>query len=397
MKAIYFCMILSISIVPTLGTSFDIILTCTNNNPFIKKLWSVKKLAAPNFNNPECAEEWNLFGSCCEVSDLKKFASEDEKVIAAALTWAETESPLLLGAVRDSFDLIKVIAHLPNSPNETHVNLSADQARTLLSHKQILTKYELLLSVLDSDSSRWKDEHSRCWNAVASQRSSVLCKTCSGRSNKFFLESKAVVSEGFCNDFAALCMDSLKKLFLMVETVMLLEEAVLRMELYGLESNFRKKIDLPKLNALKTQMSSQNLFYEQVRNLNSTDDSSTKFCCSKFLRLSQPTVLQEMTAIFMNNLAWHFHLSNDISKYYELHKVEVDTAANCWKLETAGSSATSSNWTIGRILQIESSPSSFESDTITALPTGTYYGNTSTVANGQEQEQSAIDPLPKFP
>ncbi len=65
---------------------------------------------------------------------------------------------------------------------------------------------------LHSSRSKQRQEHLHCWSYMAELRSNSLCRTCSGRSEKFFFQDKAVVDLEACSSIVDRCALSFRRI-----------------------------------------------------------------------------------------------------------------------------------------------------------------------------------------
>lgn len=145
--------------------------TCLAKNPFLAPLKDshpikVEILAKPITTDiAHCKSEWSKFGTCCKSTDLVAFADLEGRLI----------------------DLNH--KHLVNVVNKVGVQLSQQK----------------FVSNFEKDS--WN-----CWNHMKVARSSALCSICSGRSETFFKDEKALINPDTCLKATDACQNFFTKI-----------------------------------------------------------------------------------------------------------------------------------------------------------------------------------------
>ena len=139
---------------------------CATKNPFLAALKSqgVTIYESPQINNEKCGNEWKQFGSCCEQSTLVNYAQQD-------------------------------YTDLFNRFNNIHLEYMKFKGRM---DKEILKQKDSVKKELENIQKEAKAIFTKvneqgffsCPDILAKVRSSSLCDTCSGRSERYFTTDK---------------------------------------------------------------------------------------------------------------------------------------------------------------------------------------------------------------
>src|SRR3990167_8203966 len=141
-----------------------------------------------------CRREWASHGTCCEVKSLLEYVKQDTQKLQMAMQEAYQEVLDSSNSFKDS--LQKMVGLLNNPDVKTHIfkNVSLEQ---VVSIQKSFADATLLVSN--------QSEQVACFSRINSLRTNSLCYTCSGRSEYFFNEGRALMSMQDCRKTISVC------------------------------------------------------------------------------------------------------------------------------------------------------------------------------------------------
>ena len=175
----------------------------SSKNPFSKSLIyqgvavsDTPKLGQLDHNQAE----WNTHGNCCEPASLVKAFDDDRQTItksAMALQKTVRDIKVLL-------DLILIVCKDTDSNIDDQPPQYIDDKKAIMTNIENLAKASFFTTIsISSDV---------CWDNMVKIRGSALCQICSGRSNTFFRDNKALISEVTCQEAVSKCKGFLNDL-----------------------------------------------------------------------------------------------------------------------------------------------------------------------------------------
>ena len=339
---------------PAAGTA------CKNNNPFIE-LVKLSKYKAPELTSHICAFEFATYGTCCDQWNFGPYAANEARYLAQDVDRIVNEYETFKGIIPKVYGLLKKIAFAPLHSSRTDWNQKIGIARSLFQNSTLLQYFEENLKVAHK-AGDFKEASQECWNFQSKVRDLTLCFTCSGRSNHFFNNRKALISQATCNTFVSKCASPLSNLVRFVKAL----------EVLPWLGNQLKKLDVYLNVDAKLNTQEVNKYFEIFRNENieqlidAAESSSSPHLhatmCSKFFRLRETPIVAQMRPMFSSNSKWEIKVE-EISKYLDQAKVAISANLKVFEdhLNSMGHSSTTNFWSVGRLLQFQHSQ--LESDT----------------------------------
>ena len=190
---------------------------CARKNVFLGKLAKngVRIFQYPQRNGQKCQAEWESHLTCCETSSLEKYAIHDSGNIrdymdqlVKEIKLAAYSLVLFVEKVQDfesypvtwvKFKRLDTIEKIANFSKTEELKRSLGQD---------LIELREFVDELTEITKTFSSVQSKCANRMNSMRSSSLCFTCSGRSEVFFSENKAILDMKDCTNFIHDCFDA---------------------------------------------------------------------------------------------------------------------------------------------------------------------------------------------
>ena len=340
---------------------------CDLLNPFLKELYEIEKFKRPKFNNYDCKTEWDTYGSCCRADELKIYAHRDIEDIKRSVDNVQSQALEMKKALKKIQDMLEIIAHLPTSTNiPFNFRAIIIRAQSLYNSENIKSFFSLLKGFMESkkEEDKFKEDNKRCWDWMASKRSSALCDFCSGRSDEFFYQDKTIVSKQLCMNFAAHCLDSLETLSEITAIAgMYVDISSLLIPLH-ITLNTDRKIDGSSLKRYEYLLEFDRIddVFDSYRQQQTSESYSIEMC-DNFLQTRLPTTVQTVSRFFLNPQdKWEVKLSKDIEELYRGHQKEVDESIKRYHAtrdQSHASVSVDSNWSkkkkgkIGKIAALD--------------------------------------------
>ena len=269
---------------------------CRGKNAFLKRLsrynvtiFDVAKIPS---NSTKCGSEWASYGSCCEYSSLLQYAAGDRKEIQHSVKKIKQRAQLAAASLQKFFAYLK-------SPGRVGPKYEIGRILKTL-ESSISTKHAPFVNSL-ADPVQFNSSIDRCWEKMAILRSKSLCPTCSGRSQLFFADSKALVMPALCRAILEVCHLPFEQL---------LKFAQLSGELYTLAAKLNKgkftedqKINgnLERSAKIHTAIQ-QTRFVKQLKNFvwGSQNTTVEHQLCATILKLSNRSLAAELSVLYWN-------------------------------------------------------------------------------------------------
>ena len=162
---------------------------CAIKNPFLKKLsTSMKLYTSPVSDNTDnkCSYEWKIHKTCCSYQNILDYIAQDGKSIKYG---KEYISDYTLSIATNVQKMLPDLNRLEFDPS------SATMAKEL---KLNLMKTSAdLIKLVSSD--KFNKSSDQCWNRMARIRAESMCSTCSGNSQDYFFQDKALITQEVCS------------------------------------------------------------------------------------------------------------------------------------------------------------------------------------------------------
>ena len=228
-----------------------------------------------------CQAEWNTHGNCCEPKSLVKAFDDDNKTIAnsasALQNTVKTIKVLLDAVLIDGKDTDSNIDDLPLQ--------FIEDKKARMEMIRNLSQATFFTTISGSSDV--------CWNYMVKIRGSALCQICSGRSNTFFRDNMALISEDTCQEAVSKCKGFFKDLKAFVEDFK---------KVHDLIATQTEDIEILKKftevnEALKDTSPPDSLIedFTLLEYANQNDKSALLAnVCSRFVNMRRPTVITRL-------------------------------------------------------------------------------------------------------
>ena len=270
--------------------------SCINKNKFMKilKLRNVTIYATPMPESSHCPGEWSVHGSCCSVSSLLEYAVADKQKIEIAK--------------QKVFHFMAVHFHDLNINFKLARELESFAAQTDLEDWRMLVQtlnlpiFQALAEQAMNISSRqsFYSSYNRCYSLLAKLRANSLCSTCSGASQRFFLnKTKALISEKVCLAIMQSCSSSFRLTVVFLDKIDQLMDQLRDIPSIGSRSTMKEEID--KMDNIADLIRQTTLLqtFSDLSNQSITDqtkESKKAFVCQKMVSLSEVTHIEFLAA-----------------------------------------------------------------------------------------------------
>ena len=169
---------------------------CLKKNKLINRL---KKMNVTVFESPRaptnsiCEFEWKKKDSCCEIGSLAAYSQRDGNNIKETVKNVTEMMYLISRDIRSTVRLASTF----RSNNLTMSPLLATYEKYYWSEQ--MSSFRLIHDkIVNNFSESVNASANACWSHLAKIRSASLCSVCSGRSEKFFKEDKAMIKVSTC-------------------------------------------------------------------------------------------------------------------------------------------------------------------------------------------------------
>ena len=348
-------------------------ISCPNSNPFIKLMKEANATLheKPVLSNSLCGFEFEQYGSCCQLNDLRQYAQRDTEEIAASVKLINQEYKHFQGMMPKIFSLIKQIALAPIDPNNRSMNSKIRSAEITLKDMKTARAQMWFKTVAAATehSDMFEEANTECWKMQEKARRVALCYTCSGRSRHFFNMQKALISVSTCQEFVKSCSYPLSTLVKFIKTFEGFNFLRFRLPNLGIDINIDSKLNTGSLSKYFRALKNEGIFelVDAVQKY-STPELQAQMC-SKFLRLGEKPIISQMRTIFKSSQPWKIEIPK-IATYLAEHKKQISIKMEQFNRESnikfANEEApwrpasTNSNWGLSRLLQFNGV--AFESD-----------------------------------
>ena len=345
MKAIYFCMILSMLAGLCLQVS-----VCPNNNPWIKyiqnsKAEKVNLLSKPVLDSNHCGDEWRKYGTCCEVQSLITYAKMEHTHIKRYSDRVIADFEKFEHVVAEVFTWLMRLAHLPTE--NCWFKDAIKSAGSLLKSPSVISFFNKFLPNEVINYALFSQNTKKCWEFVAKARTASLCGVCSARSNGFFRDGKGLIDESSCFTYMSECHQSMELLIDFVEALEgLINLKQQHLDKLGIGLYLETYINIDGVKSASQGLRKARI-HDAIKHYKKNDKATVINLCNKFIRLGTKTILQELFEMSsLSDSQWQVSPHNYIVDLYKLHKVATDKKVADWKKLQAKSNTFKpvSNW-----------------------------------------------------
>ena len=298
--------------------------TCSNKNPFLKHLYQrgVDLFTQPQMQANGCPGEWSLHGTCCNKTQLQDYAKKDKQDIIAASKLLIEQTLLFVNGAKS---LYSIISDLTKDDSDSR---RSNRFVLKLMHGFDQTNLRYFASLMDQMNSpqeikNFTAETKQCWATVSDLRNRALCETCSGRSQVFFEDDLAKISQATCSKLMQACMDSFSFTIRFLKVLGILSENIKGSKLVS-ERCWRIKSRLKRLGTISHEIAAGHLtsrisrfrpmksiaFHPTQIQISKDQEQKAKKdieleylteasnLCNKFLRLSKEPFILEIADYF---------------------------------------------------------------------------------------------------
>ena len=346
MKVVQVYIILSFCLLSIICQSATVVSSCPNNNPYIIQLTQTSLYNSPKFGVNKCGDEWKTYGTCCNEYQLPSEAKNDQTRIETAVSVINDQIKQFNGALESLFTHIKRYASFPPTQWDTNVNNNIIKVKQILDRPSTIAFFQEFTSIDKIDAASFAAENNKCWSLISRARSSSLCSTCSGRSEVYFLDNKALISEAFCHRLMGECKSSFENLVQFVKAISFMNSIYKELSPVGIQINSDAKVRMSLAQEYWRVISE-----DGIPNLFKTYSPSsapevTVSLCNKFIQLRKQTFIEDVLSLISNRHEnWRVNFWGNIQQHYESNKQQVDEAVSKWEAAHKNVvSNASSNW-----------------------------------------------------
>ena len=323
-------------------------ISCPNNNPFITTLNGVNLYQTPTFHDVTCQFELQTYGSCCDPWQLKYYAINRADDLKRDLVRVNSEYVKFEGIIPQLYQTFKRIALAPRHPTREDWNRKIDLARELFNSQVVHDYFQEVLTGEQLGTQDFESQSNACWDMQSKARNMTLCFTCSGRSNHFFRDRKALIGQGTCDAFVQKCSGPLSSLVKFVKSLEILPWLTNKMKEFDLYLNADSKLVLSEIDKYFTAFESENI-EQLIQTARTYSNPETKSqMCSKFLRLKETPIVIQMRTIFSSDSNWLIQLW-DIKNHLDQSATQIDANIRAYDAQFSNSlTQSTTNWKISR-------------------------------------------------
>ena len=221
--------------------------SCTNwfrlNNPFFVDLKEngVDMFESAESVNSKCGDEWLNHGTCCHedslfkyvkkvddgfIENTKKFPGEIERL----LNELEKTRKEVKGEIDGAIDKKEGTKPTPNSSDEKGKGFENNDESSLNAASHILDEMEVDEARVRGYIPLLLNTRKQCVDRLNELRNEYLCKTCSGRMEVFFIDSKAKLPEAECRDTISKCFTFWNSLINLTDVLEKIQEKIIELK-----------------------------------------------------------------------------------------------------------------------------------------------------------------------
>ena len=358
---------------PSLGTS------CPNSNPFIVSLnKDVNLYTTPTKASFICGFEFSTYGSCCNPYQLGPYARNEAKYLQRDVERLNLEYKKFKDVIQELYKTWKRIALAPLHPTRQDWNQKIQLARKLFDDPHVRQYFKQQLSIDTLSVKKFEEQNNACWAVHSKARDLALCFACSGRSNHFFRNGKALISQKACDAFVDQCASPLSVLVQFVSSLEFLPTIDAKLQEFDLYLNIDAKLKRTELKKYFETFRNENI--EQLiltANTYIGEDIQAEMC-SKFFRLKETPIISQMRPMFSSDGPWLIQLW-DIKSHLNKNAAQIDANERAYDAQTAsaGSAPSTSNWHPARrmLRMLQFSSSFLQSDASIISPSDPSYSS----------------------
>lgn len=282
MKLVMVIAILASGFLPSVAAST----LCLDKNPFMLQLKNkgvVLYSTALSSSTQTCSKEWLSHKTCCEHASLKTYAQKETSALGVIIQRVKTE---LQSATNQLVDAQLEIINIRGTLNKISL--------TAAIHDNSITNFRNDVQYLINPNPKLSLNQELCLNKTAALRTNSLCSICSGRSEEFFSQGKALMSVVDCKDIIDACRIPWKFMMRLVESMATAEKIMTRIKAEF--PDIPLTIDMQNVRKLEDWLDAHRIRQElndcQSGAAKSCPFSSAKAICENLLSLQKPTFFE---------------------------------------------------------------------------------------------------------
>lgn len=282
LKLVTLVAILASGLLPSVAAST----LCLNKNPFMSHLKSkgvVLYSTALSSPTQTCSKEWLPHKTCCEHASLKAYAQQETTALGVIVQRVRTELQL---ATTQLVDAQVEITNIRGTLNKMSITAGI--------HDNSITNFRNDVQHLINPNPKLSLNQESCLNKTAALRTNSLCSICSGRSENFFSQGKALMSIVDCKDTIDVCRIPWKFMIRLVESMATAENIMTKIKAEF--PDIPLTIDMQNVRKLEDWLDAHRIRQElndcQTGQGKSCPFSSAKAICENLLSLQKPTFFE---------------------------------------------------------------------------------------------------------
>ena len=173
-------------------------------NPFLKTLAGrgIVLDEVTKYPATSCGLEWENFGSVCDKDLLAKYATEESKIILAAVDDVSAKLQEL------SKSLLDLRGSTVSSTTMSNKFSKFKNTWGIPTNKEFVKEVQLFAE----NPAQFTNELKKCWEPMSKVRSGSLCDICSARSQVFFTANRILMGQDGCLSLLETCTPSFSTL-----------------------------------------------------------------------------------------------------------------------------------------------------------------------------------------
>ena len=281
------------------------------DNPFVESLVrrGVTLYKKPLAGVPKCDQEWQTYGTCCEVGSLAKLAARQSNSIANATAVVRDFIKYYYQFFDEAFDRA---AELANSTSK--IDPTKKKVVKFLVERSSSNFRKHVDFVVDQNSTL--KDFPKCWQFIAKKRSNSLCSICSGGSARFFLRKKVIIHPHLCRATMSKCNTSLLVLVRLFRSLGYFAEAMA--DIYKDRPYLIKQINNLQIVSKKLRnnhmLSSLWAYFSQNKTKQERARVSANIC-RNFLSIVGPTFVERLGNILTFDNSFFGYLKDYLHQY----------------------------------------------------------------------------------
>ena len=280
------------------------------------------------------------------MSDISTFAELYTSWLHHDVVFMNKEYAAFRNVIPKVYEYLKNIAFAPFHPFRQDWNQKLQAGRDLFKNPTVQQYFKENLAVTNDDALQFAQENTACWAMQAKARNLAFCYTCSGRSNHFFRDGKALIDQQTCDSFVRDCSRPLTSLVKFVRALQFLPTLSDNLRQLDVYLNAHMRLDYQQIGKYFEAFHAENI-QMLIQEATTTKESPVHATmCSKFLRLREETIITQMRKIFQVGSDW---LVTDwgIKEYLDQVSAQIQANIRAYDAQFSNSlTQSTTNWKI---------------------------------------------------